>query len=139
MAKKKEHFEGTIVIGDPCSMVSCEEDWQTAKWGERMDALGIGAFLSIEFEEDIREIVDDRGPVLGEFCTDSCVVVVVGLEDLLKYNPPSRVSWHPILRISPSSKTSWAMSLTAKKGTSAKSLAKETSILPVVQRTNSGL
>ncbi len=88
MAKKKEHFEGTIVIGDPCSMVSCEEDWQTAKWGERMDALGIGAFLSIEFEEDIREIVDDRGPVLGEFCTDSCVVVVVGLEDLLKYNPP---------------------------------------------------
>ncbi len=139
MAKKKEHFEGTIVIGDPCSMVSCEEDWQTAKWGERMDALGIGAFLSIEFEEDIREIVDDRGSVLGEFCTDSCVVVVVGLEDLLKYNPLFK-----------SELTSYPQNFTVikdfigdvtyrKKGTSAKSLAKETSILPVVQRMNSGL
>lgn len=87
MATKKEHFEGTIVIGDPCSMVSCEEDWQKAKWGERMDVLGFGPFLAVEAEEDSFEAVDERGSILGKFCTDSCIVVVVSLDDLLKYNP----------------------------------------------------
>lgn len=79
-------ISGDIIIGDPCEMVSTEEDWQLCQWGEHMEKLGIDDFLSVEFEEDVPKIVDDNGNILGTFCTDSCRVAVMRLNDLLTYN-----------------------------------------------------
>lgn len=79
-------ISGDIIIGDPCVMVSTDEDWQLCQWGERMEKLGIKDFLCAEFEEDNPKIVDDNGNILGTFCTDSCRVVVMRLNDLLAYN-----------------------------------------------------
>ena len=44
-------------------------------------------FLYVEFEEDAPNIVDSNGNKLGNFCTDSAVIVVLLLDDLLNYNP----------------------------------------------------
>ena len=84
----EKHFEisGDIIIGDPCEMVCSEDDWQLCQWGNHMEKLGIKDFLYVEFEEDATTIVDNKGSVLGTFCTDSCAVVVMRLNDLLLYN-----------------------------------------------------
>ena len=88
--KRKQRFDGTIIIGDPCSMVSTEEDWQKAKWGEKMDLLGFSDFLAIEFEEVSQKVVDGDDATYGGFCTDSCMVDVLYLDELLEYNPDFR-------------------------------------------------
>ena len=88
--KRKQRFDGTIIIGDPCNMVSTEEDWQKAKWGEKMDLLGFSDFLAIEFEEVSQKVVDGDGTTYGGFCTDSCMVDVLYLDELLEYNPDFR-------------------------------------------------
>lgn len=80
-------FNGTIIIGDPCEMVTSGEDWQKCNWGEHMEKIGINHFLYVEFEEDATAVVSDTGAKLGSFCTDSCAIVVMYLADLLKYNP----------------------------------------------------
>lgn len=51
-----------------------------------MEKLGIKDFLCVEFEEDVPKIADDNGNILGTFCTDSCRVAVMCLNDLLTYN-----------------------------------------------------
>jgi len=86
--KKKGRFKGTIIIGDPCEMVKNDEDWQTSKWGEKMHLIGFNNYVSFEFEEDRKNIVNyDSKEIIGTYCTDSCMVCIVYLEELLKYNP----------------------------------------------------
>ena len=85
--KRKLDIKGTIIIGDPCEMVKSNEDWQLCHWGEHLEKLGLRDFLYVEFEEDCPDVVDREGNKLGSFCTDSAVVVVLLLDDLLKYNP----------------------------------------------------
>ena len=85
--KRKLEVKGTIIIGDPCELVKSEEDWQLCKWGEHLEKIGLKNFLYIEFEEDAPNIVDSNGNKLGSFCTDSAVIVVLLLDDLLNYNP----------------------------------------------------
>lgn len=85
MLKKK--FSGTIIIGDPCEMVKSEEDWQLSEYGEKFDKLGIKNYLWIESEEDSPIVKDVNGKDLGSFCTDSALIVVILLDELLQYNP----------------------------------------------------
>lgn len=84
---KSVDFNGTIIIGDPCEMVVSEEDWQKCNWGKHMEKIGINHFLYVDYEEDFPTVVSDTGEKLGSFCTDSCAIVVLYLEDLIKYNP----------------------------------------------------
>lgn len=84
---KSVDFNGTIIIGDPCEMVASEEDWQKCNWGKHMEKIGINHFLYVDYEEDCPTVVSDTGAKLGSFCTDSCAIVVMYLEDLIKYNP----------------------------------------------------
>lgn len=88
---KKQKFNATIIIGDPCMMVKSEEDWETCDYGEQMDKLGFKNYLSVEFDEDAPDVVDDKGNVLGSFCTDSSMILVVPFDDLMKYNPDFNV------------------------------------------------
>lgn len=83
--KRKQRFNGTIIIGDPCEMVKSEEDWQLSLYGEKMEKIGIKEYITIEFDEDIN-VVDDSGNILGSFCTDSSLITVMYLDDLLRYN-----------------------------------------------------
>lgn len=84
---KKVKFNGDIVIGDPCNIVVSDEDWNLCQFGERMDKLGFTDYLYIEFPEESPVVVDEYNNRLGSFCTDSCAIVVVYLDELEKYNP----------------------------------------------------
>ena len=79
-------ISGDIIIGDPCEMVSSEEDWQLCQWGKHMEKLGIKDFLYVDYEEATPTVIDEDGNILGTFCTDSAVVVIMRLNDLLTYN-----------------------------------------------------
>lgn len=86
--RKKENFKGTIIIGDPCEMVVSEDDWQRTKWGEKMHLIGFNKYISFECEEDRPNVINyDSKEILGTYCTDSCMICIVYLDDLLKYNP----------------------------------------------------
>lgn len=84
--KNSIRITGDIIIGDPMEMVKSEEDWQLCEYGERMDKLGIKDFLCAEGEEDVPAVIDDNGNMLGSFCSDSGMVVVMRLDDLFTYN-----------------------------------------------------
>ncbi len=83
----KKSFKGTIIIGDPCEMVKSEEDWQLSKYGKNLDKLGFKNYLFIEFEEECPIVKDSNNNELGSFCTDSALIVVTLLDELLQYNP----------------------------------------------------
>lgn len=86
--RKKENFNGTIIIGDPCEMIVSEDDWQRTKWGEKMHLIGFNKYISFECEEDSPNVINyDSKEILGTYCTDSCMICIVYLDDLLKYNP----------------------------------------------------
>ncbi len=85
--KIEKHFNGTIIITDPCYMVKNSEDWYDCEFGEELENLGFEDYLTFKFQEDSPQIIDDRGNLLGKFCTDSSMVSVVCLDDLLAYNP----------------------------------------------------
>lgn len=67
-------------------MVKNENDWHLCEYRENLRKLGFQTFLSIEFEEDSPLVVDDKNIKLGSFCTDSSVVAIVLLDELLTYN-----------------------------------------------------
>ncbi len=83
----KKSFKGTIIIGDPCEMVKSEEDWQLSKYGKKLNKLGFKKYLFIEFEEECPVVIDSSNNKLGSFCTDSALIVVTLLDELLQYNP----------------------------------------------------
>lgn len=85
--KKTKKFSGTIIIGDPCGMVKNQDDWLDSDCGERFDLLGFETYLWIEFEEFAPIVKDGKNKVLGRFCTDSALVTVTLLDELLKYYP----------------------------------------------------
>ena len=81
-------FKGTIIIGDPCEMVISEDDWEKSMYGEKMHTIGFKNYISFEFEEDVPSVINyDKNEKIGSFCTDSCMICIVSLDELLKYNP----------------------------------------------------
>lgn len=82
-------FKGDIIILDPCSAVKCESDWADCRWGADMGALGFTSWLSLEEGADSCRTVRnaDTGEILGHFCTDSAVLVLLDFDELLAYNP----------------------------------------------------
>ena len=82
-------FKGDIIILDPCSAVKCESDWQECGWGMDMGKLGFTRFLCLDEGADSCSTVRnaDTGEILGHFCTDSAVLVLMDFDELLAYNP----------------------------------------------------
>lgn len=87
------YFKGDVIITDPCNIVKSDEDWQLvlADTYDRvwLDKIGIQNFLSFEaIGESCGVVTDsDTGAAIGEFCTDSCILCVCLLEDVLAYHP----------------------------------------------------
>lgn len=82
-------FDGTILITDPCYFVRNDSDWHDCSFGADMGALGLSHYLYIDAGDEIGGTVrnTDTGEVLGEFCTDSCAVVVTYYDEVIRYNP----------------------------------------------------
>lgn len=82
-------FEGDVIIIDPCSVVTNNDDWHNCDFGCAMEKLGFTDFLYKESDSDgVLKVVDsDSGEIIGTVCTDSCVYVVLLFEELLRYNP----------------------------------------------------
>ncbi|MCL2009520.1 MAG: hypothetical protein FWG71_03100 [Synergistaceae bacterium] len=86
-------FKGDVIITDPGYFIKSEDDWQlycNARFGGDSDALGQFGFnqaIIIESEEVAGEVYDDKGRMIGEFCSDSAEICVCLLEDVLKHNP----------------------------------------------------
>ena len=83
------HFCGDIVITDPCYIVLSNEDWVDSQFGESLGELGFKTFLTFDRGDSVGESLIDRrnGEVLGRFCTDSCMVSVMLLSEVVEYNP----------------------------------------------------
>ena len=39
-------FKGDIIITDPMYIIKCEEDWHLCEYGEKLEALNIGTYLT---------------------------------------------------------------------------------------------
>lgn len=68
---------------------SIKDDWEDCEYGERLEVLGIHNYLSDNtiYGDWSCTVFNDNKEVLGEFCADSGMVVVLLLEEVLKYNP----------------------------------------------------
>ena len=85
-------FKGDMILLDPCSAVKCDSDWQACGWGTDMGALGFTFWLSLDEGADCCGTVRnaDTGEILGHFCTDSAVLVLLDFKELPAYNPGFR-------------------------------------------------
>ncbi len=85
-------FKGDLIILDPCSAVKCGEDWQNCGWGSDMGTLGFNIWLCLDEGADCCKTAKnaDTGEILGHFCTDSAVLVLLDFHELLAYNPDFR-------------------------------------------------
>lgn len=82
-------FKGDIIIMDPCNAVKNDEDWQLCKWGTDMSSLGFREYLYIDAGDEYgcKVINIDTDELIGKFCTDSCALVVLYFDELMRYNP----------------------------------------------------
>ncbi len=99
-------FQGDIIITDPAYVAKDAEDWRASAYGDNMEALGIQTYLIaevIEGEEDLAAYDSQNGASLGTFVTDSGVVGVFLLKEILEYDPdfdehtvcPENALWIP--------------------------------------------
>lgn len=81
-------FKGDIIITDPMYIVKSEEDWHLCEYGEKLEELGIFTYITAgngdEFASDIVSL--DTHESLGELGSDSCMISVMLLREVRRYN-----------------------------------------------------
>jgi len=87
ISQKTARFDGDILITDPTFFINSNEDWETCKHGERLDLLGIQSFLTFSQGDAVGTtlINTENDDILGEFASDSCMVSVILLSEVLAY------------------------------------------------------
>ena len=86
-------FDGDILITDPCYITECTEeqnDWDVCEYGENMSILGINHSMSRDTlygDWECTTFNTDTTEELGNFCSDSGMVGVFLLNEVLEYNP----------------------------------------------------
>lgn len=82
------YFKGDIIITDPMYIVKSEEDWHRCEYGDNLETLKIFAYITSgngdEFASDVVDL--DAHERLGEFGSDSCMVSVMLLSEVRRYN-----------------------------------------------------
>ena len=87
------HFDGDIIITDPCYILRSDtdrDDWVECGCGDCMEDIGIEHCISRDTlygDWSCTVFNSDNGEVLGTFCADSGMVAVMSLEDVMRYNP----------------------------------------------------
>ncbi|MBE6638040.1 MAG: hypothetical protein E7616_01080 [Ruminococcaceae bacterium] len=82
-------FKGDIIITDPCYIVKDDCDWGDCEYGEALEMLGINTYFTTDGGDCVGNLIvnTDNKEVLGEFCSDSSMVSVMLLDEVLVYNP----------------------------------------------------
>lgn len=86
-------LKGTIVITDPCYLISDdteEDDWAKCEYGNNMEVLGIKNYIchdTLYGDWSCTTFNKDTNEVLGHFCADAGLVFVGLLDEILTYNP----------------------------------------------------
>lgn len=82
-------FSGDIIITDPMYVVISDEDWHNCEYGEELDVLGFTAFWTHDGADGLENSLlnTDTGEMIGEFGSDSCMISVMLLDEVLAYNP----------------------------------------------------
>ncbi len=83
-------FEGDLLITDPMYVMRAGEDWGRSAYGFRMEELGVRTYLTAETlmgDWDCRAYDAVTGKEIGRFCSDSGLVSVFLMEEILQYNP----------------------------------------------------
>lgn len=82
-------FIGDIIITDPSYIVRSSNDWENCEYGRELSELGIKTFLTSDNGDMVGQSIKDcnSGEKLGTFCTDSGMVSVMLLPEVLAYNP----------------------------------------------------
>lgn len=84
------HFDGDIIITDPCYIMGEGEDWSRCGYGSKMEKLGIQHYMTrntIYGDWSCTTINTDTNKAIGHFCADAGLVSVFLLDEVLKYNP----------------------------------------------------
>lgn len=84
------HFEGDIIITDPCYIMAEDDDWSKCEYGDRLDILGLKTFMTrgtIYGDWSCTTYNVDTKEPIGEFCADAGLVSVMLLDEVLQYNP----------------------------------------------------
>lgn len=93
------HFDGDILITDPCYIMRTEHhgtkpltdnDWDACDYGEHMEVLGIAHFMTRDTlygDWGCSVYNTDSKEKIGNFCADAGLVSVMSLGEVLKYNP----------------------------------------------------
>ena len=82
-------FKGDLIITDPMYIIKCEEDWHRCEYGEKLEVLNIGTYLTSGHGDCMppHVISSDTCAQFGEFCSDSCMVSVMLLSEVRAYTP----------------------------------------------------
>lgn len=80
-------FHGSIIITDPCYIIKSDDDWQDSEFGTQLSGFGFSSYLTVEGAGMEGKVLDSEGNLLGRFCTDSCLISVLLLDELNAYNP----------------------------------------------------
>lgn len=96
---KSKHFNGDILITDPCYILkdeSYDQDWSKCKYGYNMEKLGIKNYITnstlygdwsctVWKSSYLKECTKEN--VIGKFCADAGLVSVFLLDEVRRYNP----------------------------------------------------
>ena len=90
-------FDGDIVITDPLYLVKDPADWEKCHYGEALDTLGISTYLTLPHADCCGTVLinTDTNEMLGDFASDSDMISVVLLSELLAYNIDALKKTHP--------------------------------------------
>lgn len=82
-------FKGDIIIIDPSYVMGNDDDWYLCGFGKDMSKLGFEHYLYIDMGDEYgnKVVNTDTNELIGKFCTDSCMLVVLDFNELMKYNP----------------------------------------------------
>ena len=89
-----KHFDGDIVITDPCYVLDHgekhQDDWKKCDYGSEMEALGITTYMTRDTlygDWGCTTYNSDTKEPIGHFCADAGLVSVFLLGEVQAYNP----------------------------------------------------
>ena len=97
LAGRCRQFDCDIVITDPTYFVKSQDDWLKCRHGEELEVLGISTYLTFSHGDCIGSVLinSDNNEILGDFASDSGMVSIVSLPELLAYDIDALRQTHP--------------------------------------------
>ncbi|MBO5287457.1 MAG: hypothetical protein J6B34_04965 [Clostridia bacterium] len=83
------NFKGDIIITDPCYLMKSQSDWSICSYGDDLGALDFTSSFKVYSADMIANSIfnTDTNQLLGEIKSDSGMLSVLYLDEVLSYNP----------------------------------------------------